>query len=289
MRPMTATYRRALARRSLAQAAAYLVVGAFVLFAVFPVYWMISTSFKSRWDAFRLPPTWLFKPTLEHYVSIISGQGWISAPMPQLLANSVIVAGAASLLALFAGSLSAYGLSRFPTGYGKHLAMWILSTRMFPPVAVAIPVFLMMSSLDLIDTYWALILPYAAFNISFVVWMMRSFFDQIPIELEQAAMIDGCSRLTAFARVVLPLTLPGLMATAVFVLIFSWNEFLFALILTRTEAKTAPVAAADFVTLYGIQWGQLTAHATLISAPIIILGLLFQRYIVKGLTLGAVQ
>ncbi|MFO1061575.1 MAG: carbohydrate ABC transporter permease [Dongiaceae bacterium] len=276
-------------RRSLQLGAAYLVVAAFMLFAVFPVYWMISTSFKSRWDAFRLPPVWLFRPTLEHYATILGGEGWITAPMSLLLKNSVIVAGSASLLALAAGSLSAYGLSRFPSGYGKHLSMWILSTRMFPPVAVAIPVFLMMSSLDLIDTYWALIVPYAAFNISFVVWMMRSFFDQIPIEMEQAAMIDGCSRLGAFVRVVLPLSLPGLMATAVFVLIFSWNEFLFALLLTRTEAKTAPVAAADFVTLYGIQWGQLTAHATMISAPIIILGLLFQRYIVKGLTLGAVQ
>ncbi len=279
----------AAAARGLGIAGAYVLVLAFVLFAVFPVYWMISTSFKSRWDAFRLPPVWVFEPTLEHYAAILSGQGWISEPMSRLLLNSAIVSGSASLLALAAGSLSAYGLSRFPTGYGKHLAMWILSTRMFPPVAVAIPVFLMMSSLDLIDTYWALIVPYAAFNISFVVWMMRSFFDQIPAELEQAAMIDGCSRLGAFVRVVLPLSLPGLAATAVFVLIFSWNEFLFALILTRTAAKTAPVAAADFVTLYGIQWGQLTAHATLISAPIIILGLLFSRYVVKGLTLGAVQ
>jgi ABC-type glycerol-3-phosphate transport system permease component len=279
----------AFALRAAGVLAGHLFVLAFVLFAAFPVYWMISTSFKSRWDAFRLPPVWWFQPTLEHYAAILSGQGWISEPMSYLLLNSAIVAGSASLLALGAGSLSAYGLSRFPSGYSKHLAMWILSTRMFPPVAVAIPVFLMMSSLDLIDTYWALIVPYAAFNISFVVWMMRSFFDQIPVELEQAAMIDGCSRLSAFFRVVLPLSLPGLVATAVFVLIFSWNEFLFALILTRTAAKTAPVAAADFVTLYGIQWGELTAHATLISAPIIILGLLFSRYIVKGLTLGAVQ
>jgi len=275
--------------RRIAQAVAYVVVLAFVVFEVFPIFWMISTSFKSRWDAFRLPPVWLFKPTLEHYFTILSGQGWATTPILPLLVNSIIVASCSSLLALFCGSLSAYGLSRFPTGYSKHLAMWILSTRMFPPVAVAIPVFLMMSYLGLIDTYWALIIPYSAFNISFVVWMMRSFFDQIPVELEEAAMIDGCSRLQAFFRIVLPLTLPGLVATGVFVLIFSWNEFLFALILTRTAAKTAPVAIADFVTLYGIQWGQLTAYATLISAPIIILGLLFQRYIVKGLTLGAVQ
>jgi multiple sugar transport system permease protein len=276
-------------RRITPKVVAYAVVLAFVIFEVFPVYWMISTSFKSRWDAFRLPPVWFFLPTLEHYVTILSGKGWSSTPITPLLINSVIVAGSSSVLALLCGSLAAYGLSRFPTRYGKHLAMWILSTRMFPPVAVAIPVFLMMSNLGLIDTYWALIIPYSAFNISFVVWMMRSFFDQIPVELEQAAMIDGCSRLGAFFRIVLPLTLPGLVATGVFVLIFSWNEFLFALILTRTAAKTAPVAIADFVTLYGIQWGQLTAYATLISAPIIILGLLFQRYIVKGLTLGAVQ
>jgi multiple sugar transport system permease protein len=275
--------------RRAAPVLAYAVVLAFVVFEVFPIFWMVSTSFKSRWDAFRLPPVWLFKPTLEHYFTILSGQGWATTPVLPLLVNSAVVSTCSSLLALLCGSLCAYGLSRFPTRYGKHLAMWILSTRMFPPVAVAIPVFLMMSNLGLIDTYWALIIPYSAFNISFVVWMMRSFFDQIPIDLEEAAMIDGCSRLRAFFRIVLPLTLPGLVATGVFVLIFSWNEFLFALILTRTAAKTAPVAVADFVTLYGIQWGQLTAHATLISAPIIILGLLFQRYIVKGLTLGAVQ
>jgi multiple sugar transport system permease protein len=275
--------------RRMAPAVAYAVVLAFVVFEVFPIFWMISTSFKSRWDAFRLPPVWLFKPTLEHYLTILSGKGWATTPVLPLLINSVIVSSGSSLLALLCGSLSAYGLSRFTTRYSKHLAMWILSTRMFPPVAVAIPVFLMMSNLGLIDTYWALIIPYSAFNISFVVWMMRSFFDQIPVDLEEAAMIDGCSRIQAFFRIVLPLTLPGLVATGVFVLIFSWNEFLFALILTRTAAKTAPVAVADFVTLYGIQWGQLTAHATLISAPIIILGLLFQRYLVKGLTLGAVQ
>jgi multiple sugar transport system permease protein len=276
-------------KRLLERIAAYAVVVGFVLFAVFPAYWMISTSFKSRWDAFRLPPVWLFHPTLSHYITVFTGQGWSSAPVAPLLLNSAIVAGCASLLAVFAGSLSAYGLSRFPTGYGRHLSMWILSTRMFPPVAVAIPVFLMMSSLGLLDTYIALIIPYVAFNISFVVWMMRSFFDQIPVEIEQAAMVDGCSRLGAFMRVVLPLSLPGLVATCVFVLIFSWNEFLYALVLTRSHAKTAPVAAADFVTLYGIQWGELTAHATIIAAPIIILGMIFQRYIVKGLTLGAVQ
>jgi multiple sugar transport system permease protein len=269
---------------------AYAVVAAFSLFALFPVFWMISTSFKSRWDAFRLPPTWFnFTPTLEHYTAVLTGTGWASTPMPKLLLNSVIVSASASALALVCGSLAAYGLSRFPTRYNKHLSMWILSTRMFPPVAVAIPVFLMVSKLDLIDTYWALIIPYAAFNMSFVVWMMKSFFDQVPADLEEAAMIDGCNRLSAFVRIIFPLTLPGFVATGVFVVILSWNEFLFALLLTRSEAKTAPVAASDFVTLYGIQWGQLTAHATLISAPIIILGLFFQRYIVKGLTLGAVK
>jgi multiple sugar transport system permease protein len=277
-------------RRALTTAAAYLVVAAFSLFALFPAFWMISTSFKSRWDAFRLPPVWInFTPTLEHYFAVLTGTGWASTPMPKLLLNSVIVSFSSSALALLCGALAAYGLSRFPTRYNKHLSMWILSTRMFPPVAVAIPVFLMVSDLNLIDSYWALIIPYAAFNMSFVVWMMKSFFDQVPVELEEAAMIDGCSRLSAFFRIVLPLTIPGLIATAVFVLILSWNEFLFALLLTRTEARTAPVAASDFVTLYGIQWGQLTAHATLISAPIIVLGLLFQRYIVKGLTLGAVK
>src|SRR5690349_10569675 len=159
-------------RRVARTAVAYLAVLAFVFFEAFPVYWRITTSFKSRWDAFRLPPVWWFKPTLEHYITIISGQGWASTPVLPLLINSAIVASCSSLLALLCGSLSAYGLSRFPTHYGKHLAMWILSTRMFPPVAVAIPVFIMMSNLGLIDTYWALIIPYSAFSISFVVWMM---------------------------------------------------------------------------------------------------------------------
>ncbi|HYJ46382.1 MAG TPA: carbohydrate ABC transporter permease, partial [Pyrinomonadaceae bacterium] len=187
---------------------------------------------------------------------------------------------------------AAYGLARFrlPLKLNTRLSLWILSTRMFPPIVTAVPLFLMMSDLRLLDTLTALIIVYTAFNLPFVVWMMRGFFNEVPRELEEAARVDGDTRLGALRRVVLPLVAPGLAATAIFCLIISWNEFLFALTLTQTDAAmTLPVGIAGRVTQYEIKWGVMSAAGVVAMVPILVFALSVQRHLVRGLSLGAVK
>lgn len=249
---------------------------------------MIATSFKYRWDSWTLPPKWFFKPTLENYQAVFRGAGWSTTPFIKLLKHSLIMSACATILALLAGSLTAYSLARFKVKGSKQFASWVLSTRILPPVVVALPIYQMMNYLKLTDSYPGLIIPYAAINIPFVVWMLKGFFEGIPVDLEHSAMIDGCSRFKAFRLITFPLVAPGLAATSIFIWVLSWNEFLLALLLTR-ELKTAPVAVTEFVTLYGINWGQLTATASLMALPPLILILFVQKHLVKGLTFGAVK
>lgn len=264
------------------------VMYASLFVALFPVLWMVMTSFKTSWDAQALPPIWFFTPVLENYANLFGGGG-NSGDFTVLLMNSTIVALASTILSVVCGALASYSLSRFRTKRSKDIAMWILSTRMFPPAATLIPVFMMMNWLNLMDTYAALIIPYTAFNLSFVVWMLKGFFDEIPKDLEESAMVDGCTRFQAFRRVILPLVAPGLAATAIICLMFSWNEFMFALVLTRNEAVTAPIIANQFVTMYGIQWGELTAASTLMTAPVLVFAILVRNHMIKGLTFGSVK
>jgi multiple sugar transport system permease protein len=276
-------------RQRASKITAYAIVTLFALIAIFPVYWMIATSLKTRWDAFRLPPKWLFSPTLENYVSVFTGAGWNATPMYILLKHSLIMSVGATVVALFAGTMTAYSLARFPHVRGAgHFANWVLSTRVLPAVVIALPVFAMMQSLALIDTYPGLIIPYAAFNIPFVVWMLKGFFEGIPEDLEYSAMVDGATRWQAFRQISFPLVAPGIAATAVLIWTLSWNEFLFALLLTRS-LKTAPVSVTEFVTMYGIEWGQLTATASMMALPPLILTMLVQKHLVKGLTFGAIK
>ncbi|SDH84321.1 multiple sugar transport system permease protein/sorbitol/mannitol transport system permease protein [Paenibacillus naphthalenovorans] len=256
--------------------------------AIFPVAWMVLTSLKTSWDAQALPPVWFFLPTFENYGSLFSSKG-SSNQFSSLLWNSVVVSLVSTFLSIVFGALASYSLSRFNLKRGKDLAIWILSTRMFPPAATLVPVFMMMSWFDLIDTYTALIIPYTAFNLSFVVWMLKGFFDDIPIDLEEAAMMDGCSRMTAFYKIILPLIAPGLAATAIICLMFSWNEFMFALVLSRNDAVTAPVIANQFITMYGVKWGELTAASTLMTVPVLFFAILVRNHMIKGLTMGSVK
>lgn len=259
-----------------------------LLVALFPVLWMVMTSFKTSWDAQTLPPIWVFKPVMDNYENLFhnnSSSGNFSA----LLLNSTIVALISTILSVVCGSLASYSLSRFKTKRSKDIAMWILSTRMFPPAATLIPVFMMMNWLNLMDTYAALIIPYTAFNLSFVVWMLKGFFDEIPKDLEESGMVDGCTRFIAFRKIIFPLVAPGLAATAIICLMFSWNEFMFALVLTRHDVVTAPVIANQFVTMYGIKWGELTAASTLMTAPVLIFAVLVRNHMIKGLTFGSVK
>jgi multiple sugar transport system permease protein len=279
---------RQIVPRRISTLLAYAVITVAAVVWVFPIYWMIATSLKTRWQAYSLPPEWIFTPTLENFYAVLTGTGWAASPMLQLLKHSLIVSGFATVLGLLAGSITAYSLARFNVRGSKHFAFWILSTRVFPPVVVAVPVFAMMQQLGLVDTYIGLIIPYAAINVAFVVWMLKGFFEGIPEELEEAAMVDGCSRFRSFWLVTFPLVAPGLAATTIFIWALSWNEFIFALLLTRS-LKTAPVSVTEFVTLYGIQWGQLTATASLMAIPPLIVAILVQKHLVKGLTFGAIK
>jgi multiple sugar transport system permease protein len=259
-----------------------------VIATLAPIYWMTTISLKQEVDQFAVPPRWVsFTPTSEHYVN-----AFISRSFGQYLFNSLIVAVCSTAAALLIGTFAAYALARFrlPRNLDRKLALWILSTRMFPAIVTAIPLFLILRDLRLVNTRLALIIVYTGFNLPFVVWMMRGFFAEVPRDLEEAAMVDGDSRLGAFWRVVLPLVTPGLAATAVFCLIVSWNEFLFALVLTQTdEAMTLPIGIAGRVTQYGIKWGVMSAAAVVAMIPIFTFALAVQKYLVRGLSLGAVK
>jgi multiple sugar transport system permease protein len=266
----------------------YAVLMIALLATLAPVYWMITISFKREVDQFALPPKWfVFTPTFEHYAD-----AFINRSFGQYLFNSLFVAVASTICALVIGTLAAYALARFrlPWNLDRKLALWILSTRMFPAIVTAAPLFLIMRALWLVNTRLSLIVVYTALNLPFVVWMMRGFFAEVPRDLEEAALVDGDSRMGAFWRVVLPLVAPGLAATAVFCLIVSWNEFLFALVLTQTDdAMTLPVGIAGRVTQYGIKWGAMSAAAVVAMVPILVFALSVQRYLVRGLSLGAVK
>ncbi|MDB5075575.1 MAG: carbohydrate transporter permease, partial [Chloroflexi bacterium] len=209
--------------------------------------------------------------------------------MGQLITHSVVVATLSTLLTLFLALPAAYSLARLRFKGKRFLGSWILSTIMFPPVVSVIPVFIVVGQLGLMDTYPALVIPYTAFNLPVIIWMLRGFVKQIPEEIEEAAQIDGASPLGVVRRVVFPLVAPGLAAAGILSFLFSWNEFLFALTLSRATVKTAPVGVSEFTGMYGTQWGDLTAASTMIAAPVLVLTLILRRRIVQGLTFGAVK
>ena len=265
-----------------------LLLLAALAFALLPVYWLGTISLKQPVDQFAVPPLWLrFNPTLAHFKEIL-----LVRPFGTYLLNSLVAAGGSTLLALTLGTLAAYGLARFrlPGGLEERFSFWIISTRMFPPIVSIVPLFLLMNRLELLNTRTSLVLIYTAFNLPLVVWMMRGFIEEVPVELEEAALVDGMTRLEALVRVVLPLTAPGLAATAVFCLITAWNEFLFALVLAQTDAAmTLPVGIAGQVTQYEIKWGAMSAAGVLAMVPILVFAFAVQRYLVRGLSLGAVK
>jgi len=252
--------------------------------SVFPIAWAIMTAFKPKAKIFELPPSIIFEPTLANFRHIFT-----KAPISHYLVNSFIVATVATGLSLGIGLLAAYSLARLKFRGSENLAFYILSIRMFPPIAAAIPIFLIMRNLHLLDTQVALIVAYLTFNLPFVVWMLRSFIEAIPSELEEAAMVDGRSRMRAFRDITLPLLLPSIAAVAIFCFIFSWNEFLFALILTSRAAKTLPLGITEFITFEGIGWHHVFATVSVLIIPVLIFTLIMQRYLVRGLTMGAVR
>jgi multiple sugar transport system permease protein len=265
--------------------ALYLVAAVFVGFCLLPIYVMITTALKNQHDVFAAPPVFLFEPTLVSIKSALFGGNSVA---PYLL-NSAIISGASTVFATLLGAMAAYGLARFAFRGRQDLGFWILSTRMAPPVAFVVPIFILARNAGLIDTRTVLIIVYTSMNLSFVTWVLLGFFRDIPAEFEEAALIDGYSQWQIFRRVVLPLVRPGLASTAILSAIFAWNEFLFALILTNQDAATIPVYLAGFSDSMSIAWGEFMAIGCFAAVPIMLFTIALQRHLVRGLTFGAVK
>ena len=279
-------------RRSLRSAFEIVLLALFAVVMLFPVVWMLETSLKEGRDIYAVPAKVIgFDITFEHYKDVFVQRGGSGASdLAVSFKNSVLVAGISTILATLLGVPAAWAYSRFTLKAKKDQLFFILSTRFMPPVVVVIPIFLMYRDLNLIDTKLGLILIYAAFNLPFTIWMMKGFVDEVPSEYEDAAMLDGYSRVEAFFRFTLPLLVPGIAATAVFALIFSWNEFVFAVFLTSSEsARTAPPAIAGLIGGTTIDWGLVAASAMVFAVPVLLFAFLVRKHLVAGVTLGAVR
>ena len=248
---------------------------------LFPLFWMFLSSLKSQVQNTAFPPVWIFKPTLNNYREV-----FIRNPFFTFTWNSLVVAAGSTGLALVLGLPGAYAIARFKrTG----IALAILTARMAPGIGYLIPWFILFTKMKMIDTYLALILTHLIVALPLVLWVMIGFFEDVPGELIEAARIDGCSNFAAFLRVALPLVKPGIVATAILSFIFSWNNFLFSLIIAGFKTRTLPIAVYNFLSYEEINWGGLTAAATVITLPVLILSLFIQKHIVRGLTLGAIK
>jgi len=251
----------------------------------FPFLYLVLTSFKSPLETIAVPPNVIPKHwTLDNYSIALHRDGVVAS-----LINSVQTAGLSTLFSLFLAVPAAYGITRFRTVEGRVFIMIALAARMVPPVAIGLPLVSMTSALNLIDTPTGLAIAHTTISLPLSIWLMASFFEAVPESLDEAARVDGCGRLTALWHVVLPVVRGGLAVTAIFAFLASWNEFLFALLLTAVNAQTTPLVIANFQTQFGLDWGAMTALATLYSVPVVLLTLVLQRHIVAGLTLGAVK
>lgn len=294
----------------------YAIVIFWCFIVLFPFYWLFTTSFKTQIAVSRgpnyvprieLPFITLtdengerrpfitpgdFTPTNQHWIDLFTRD---RDQVVRHFRNSVIAASGSTILALIIGSMAGYGLSRFryywrPLGWdNNNIAFWIISNRFLPPALFVVPFLLLYSRLNLIDNHLGLIIAYTMFNVPFAVWIMRDFFNNLPIELEESALIDGASRIVAFILIVLPLSAPGLVSVAIFSFVFSWNEFLYALMLTNFEAITMPVLIAGQNNTRGIQWWYISALTLTAVIPVVVIGLLLERYITRGLVAGAIK
>lgn len=260
-------------------------IAAAMLF-LFPVFWMVLTSFKMPRDIFTTPPTFLFTPTLETYTSYI-----VHADVPRRMLNTVIVAVGGGLVSIVAGTMAGYALARVPLKGAATIGALILLSRGVPPIALAVPMFLVARKLGLTDQHITLILAYCSFLIPYVMWLMRGFFKSLPKELEESAMLDGCSRFGAFARIIVPISMPGVLSTLIFSIILAWEELLFALVLTNRFASTIPVAIAGIAgdTVQGANWGALTAVSTLTVIPVVVFAMMVQKWLIQGLADGVTK
>ena len=261
----------------------YLAATLLTLIFLFPVYWLFIISFKTADEIFHYPPVWYPKSLQFGNYSVLFKDGDAITVW-----NSLVLAGVSTIVATALGTLAAYSLARFKTG-GENLALWIISQRMMPPIAIVFPIFLLYVYLHWVDSYLGLILLYTAFSLPYVIWMMRGYIEDIPIELEESALVDGLTRWQTFWKVVVPMARSGLFATAVFTFIFSWNEFIFALVLTRTEVVTYTVQVTHYFGGQSNFWAKIAAMSVLGTIPVFITVAMLQRYLVRGISMGAVK
>ncbi|MEK0085149.1 carbohydrate ABC transporter permease [Benzoatithermus flavus] len=264
---------------ALRYAAALLVLVVFL----FPLYWLFTISFKTPEEIFAYPPVW-WPASLQlgnYAVLFKDGDAWT-------VWNSLLIASVSTAAAMLLGTLCAYSIARFETG-GDNFAMWVLSNRMVPPIVIVFPVFLLYVRLGWVDSFLGLIVLYTAFNLPYVIWMMRGYIQDIPLELEESALVDGCTRWGVFRKVVLPMARTGIFATAVFTFVFAWNEFLFALVLTRSAVTTFPVQVTHYFGGQSNFWAKIAAMSVLGTIPIFVAVAALQRFLVRGISMGAVK
>jgi len=269
----------------------YAVLAIFVVGALFPLYWVFVSSVKPNADVFKLPPVWAFSPSLANYRQILgmtnSSAG--GTDFVRYAVNSTVIAVGTAIPSLLLGTLAAYGITRCRVRWGTRYMTAVLVGRLVPPAALLVPLFVLFSTFHLIDTQLAVIITLMCFGLPFVVWMMSGFFSELPPELDEAALVDGCSRLGALFRVILPISAAGLVVTGLFVFLGGWNEFLIPLVLTENNAQPIAVAIQSYVAGFNVQWGPLFAASALAFLPVIIVGALAQRYLTRGFTSGAVK
>jgi multiple sugar transport system permease protein len=271
-------------RRRSSSAAVYVLLAVALLWTLVPLVWMVAGSFKNSSDVTAAQPKVAFSPTLDNYRHLFTGANDLT---PYLL-HSVVASFFAVLLSVVLGTLAGYGLTRSTMKRKNDLSFWVISTRMAPIAAVILPLFLMFRAVGLVDTLPGLVLAYMTFNLPFAIWLMSAFFNQIPPSIEESALVAGCGRWQAFWHVILPLSKAGLVTTGVLCLVFAWNDYAFATVFAGPSSQTLPIAASQLVTQTGIDWGQLTAIGTIVVRPMVVAGLAVRRYLVTGLTLGAV-
>jgi multiple sugar transport system permease protein len=265
-------------------AAQILLMAGVILFCLFPFYWMVLTSLKSQLVALQTPPAWIFEVTFSNYREVLFENN-----VARSLLNSLIVAVSTTILAILLGTPAAYALARFEFPAKKELWFWFITNRMVSPIVLALPFFMIVRNLGMLDTHIVLVLIYLTFNLPIVIWICTDQFRSIPREIDEAAVLEGASQWRIFRSLCLPLAAPGIAVSAIFSFIFSWNELMYALVLTRNTAKTAPAMAVSFMEGYSLPYGKIMATSTLIVIPVIIFALIASKQLVRGLTMGAVK
>jgi multiple sugar transport system permease protein len=261
----------------------YAAAVALTIFFVFPVYWLFIISFKTPDEIFAFPPVWYPESIQFANYRVLFKDG-----DAETVWNSLILAGVSTVIAMVLGTMCAYSLVRFKTG-GENLAVWIISQRMMPPIAIAFPIFLLYVFFGWVDSFHGLIILYTAFSLPYVIWMMRGYIEDLPLELEESALVDGCTRWEVLWKVVFPMVRSGLFATAVFTFVFAWNDFLFALVLTRTEVITYTVQVTHYFGGQSNFWAKIAAMSVLGTIPVFFTVATLQRYLVRGISMGAVK